>query len=80
MLSDTRLGGRTPPRDLPLWRTTDRHPPTRPEGAWESVCSLSGPFALATGVVGTAGGSGKGAVMVAVLVLPVHSLSVCLAV
>ena len=57
-----------------------RHPPTRPEGAWESVRALSGPFALATGVAGTAGRLGKAPAMVAVLVLPVSSLRVRLAV
>ena len=45
-----------------------RHPPTHPEGATESVGAFSGPFALATGVAGTAGGSGKGPAVVAVLV------------
>ena len=54
------------------------HPPTRPEGARESVGAFSGPFALATGVAGTAGGSGKGPSMVAALILPVSSLRVSL--
>ena len=56
-----------------------RHPPTRPQGARESVGAFSGLFALATGVAGTAGGSGKGPSMVAVLILPVSSLRVSLA-
>ena len=57
-----------------------RHPPTHPEGTQESVGAFSGPFALATGVAGTAGGLGKGPSMVAALVLPVSSLRARLAV
>ena len=45
-----------------------KHPPTRPEGAIESVGAFSGSFALATGVAGTAGGSGKGPFGVATLI------------
>ena len=54
------------------WR--DRHPPTRPKGAIESVGALSGPFALPTGVAGTAGGLGKGLALVASLVRVVSRL------
>ena len=84
MVSGIRLGGRIPPRVLPLSRTTaasgDRHPPTRPEGATESVGALSGPFALLTGVAGTAGGLGKGPALVAVLVRLVSRLRASLVV
>ena len=45
-----------------------RHLPIRPEGAIESVGAFFGPFALATGIAGTAGGSGKGLVGVAALI------------
>ena len=45
-----------------------------------SVGAFSGPFALATGVAGTAGGLGKGPFMVAALILLVSSLRVSLAV
>ena len=57
-----------------------RHLPTCPEGATESVGAFSGPFALATGVAGTAGGSGKGPSMVAALIRLVSSLRVSLVV
>ena len=57
-----------------------RHPPTRPEGATESVGAFSGPFAFDTRVAGTAGRSGKGPSMVAALILLVSSLRVSLAV
>ena len=58
----------------------DRHPPTRPDGATESVGALSGPFALPTGVAGTAGGLGKGPALVAVLVRLVSRLRASLVV
>ena len=57
-----------------------RHPPTRPEGAIESVGAFSGPFALATGAAGTAGGSGKGPAVVAALIRFVSRLRVSLVV
>ena len=57
-----------------------RHPPTHPEWARASVGEFFGPFALATGVAGKASGLGKGSPIVAVLVLPVSSLRVRLAV
>ena len=57
-----------------------RHPPTRLEGATESVGEFSRPFALATGVAGTAGGSGKGPSMVVALIRVVSSLRVSLVV
>ena len=58
----------------------DRHPPTRPEGAIEAIGALSGPFALPTGVAGTAGGLGKGSALVADLVRLVSRLRGSLAV
>ena len=81
MVPGIRLGGRIPPRDLPLWQTTvasgvPGNPPTRPEGATESVGAFSGPFALATGVAGTASGSGKGPAVVAVLIRLVSRMRV----
>ena len=60
------------------WR--DRHHPTRPEGATESVGALSRPFALPTGVAGTAGGLGKGPALVAALVRLVNCLRASLVV
>ena len=57
-----------------------RHPPTRPEGATESVGVFSGPFALVTGVAGTASGSGKGPAVVAALIRLVSCLRVSLVV
>ena len=58
----------------------DRHPPTCPEGATESVGALSRPFALPTGVAVTAGGLGKGPALVAVLVRLVSRLRASLVV
>ena len=81
----TRLGGQTSPRDLPLWRTTVANgapgtPLLAQSGHGRQLERFSGPFALATGVAGKAGGLGKGSSMGAVLVPPVSSPRVRLAV
>ena len=51
-------------------------PPYSPKVGAGVSYAFSGPFALATGVAGTAGGLGKGSSMGVVLVLPVSSLRV----
>ena len=65
MVSDIRLGGRIPPKGLPLSCATDDSGATgtplyAKKVRVESGRELSGSFAFTTGVAGTAGGLGKG--------------------
>ena len=84
MVSGICLGGRIQPRDLPLWQTTVASgapgtPLLAEKGRQSQLGVFSGPFALATGVAGKAGGLGKWPSMVAALILLVSSLRVSLA-